>query len=128
MALNVLTSRGWGAHLLQLREALRNRQGTALRALAEFCPQFRVEDVPQGGFVLWLRLPKRSGANEFASQALRAGVQVSVGSEFFPAEPSGEYIRLSYAACSPNRVTEGVRRLGLILLEPELGSARRPLP
>lgn len=115
VALNVLTSRGWGAHLLQLQEALRDRQGAALRALAEFCPQVRVEDVPQGGFVLWLRLPDGSGADELASQALRAGVQVSAGSGFFPAEPSGEHIRLSYAACSPARVTEGVRRLGLIL-------------
>ena len=71
--------------------------------------------MPQGGFVLCLRLPEGSGADEFASQALRAGVQVSARSGFFPAEPSSEYIRLSYAACSPNRVTEGVRRLGLIL-------------
>lgn len=74
VALNVLTSCGWGAHLLQLQEALRDRQGVALRALADFCPQVRVEDVPQGGFVLWLRLPEGSGADEFASQTLRARV------------------------------------------------------
>ena len=115
VALDVVTSRAWGAHLLRLQEALKDRQGAALRALAEFCPQIGVEDVPQGGFVLWLRLPEGSGADEFAAQALRAGVQVSAGSSSFPAEPGGEYLRLSYAACSPSRVTEGVRRLGLIL-------------
>jgi DNA-binding transcriptional MocR family regulator len=44
--------------------------------------------------------------------ALQAGVLVSQGRLFFPAEPPGPYLRISYgAAASVAELSEGVRRL-----------------
>jgi DNA-binding transcriptional MocR family regulator len=39
-------------------------------------------------------------------------VVVFPGRPFFPAEPSGAFLRLTFAAAPPDALEEGVRRLG----------------
>ncbi|UQN08135.1 PLP-dependent aminotransferase family protein [Deinococcus sp. QL22] len=110
-ALGMLTARGWPRHLKTLRDTLRGRRDTMVRALAQHWPEARLSLVPQGGYNLWVQVPEGLGDLEVVEQAARAGVQVSAGSGFFPAESHEAFVRLSYAAASPAVIEEGVRRL-----------------
>jgi len=51
-----------------------------------------------------------------AEAALRAGVLVSAGRPFFPAEAPAPHLRISYGtAASEAELAEGVRRLAAVL-------------
>lgn len=120
--LELVSSPGWPRHLRAVRAALKSRRDALLAALARDLPDLRVTR-PSGGMHLWARLP--DGVNDvgLADAALRGGVLVSAGRPFFPAEPSGPYLRLSYAsAASETELAEGVRRLAAAL-DAVLGAA-----
>ena len=62
---------------------------------------------------LWVPLaPERTTASS-RSAPRRRGVIVSPGRPFFAAEPPGPFLRLTFAAEPPERLAEGVTRLGL---------------
>ena len=49
------------------------------------------------------------------SAAASAGVLVTAGRAWFPAEPDGPFLRLSYAAADPDTFRDGVDRLARVL-------------
>jgi DNA-binding transcriptional MocR family regulator len=104
-ALEVVGAPAWRAHLRRLRKVLRERRD----ALAAALP-FPVE-VPEGGMNLWIPLPPGTDDRELAQRAAAAGVIVSPGRPFFAAEPSGPFLRLTFAAEPPDRLAEAVQRL-----------------
>ncbi|MEV4257981.1 PLP-dependent aminotransferase family protein, partial [Spirillospora sp. NPDC049652] len=113
--LELVTSPGWPRHLRAVHAALRSRRDVLSTALARDLPGLR-HSRPDGGMHLWLRLPDGADDEALARDALRAGVLVSAGRPFFPAEPSGPFLRLSYgAAASEAELSEGVRRLAAVL-------------
>ena len=111
-ALDVVTQPAWGAHLRRLGPRLRARRDLLLGALAEHAPQLHVEQVPAGGLNVWARLPDGSDAEEVARRCESAGVSVAPGAEWFPAEPSGPHLRLSFAGPDADRFPEAARILG----------------
>jgi DNA-binding transcriptional MocR family regulator len=60
---------------------------------------------------LWLRLPEGADETATVNAAHQHGVAVSPGRSYFPAEPSGPYLRLSYAAAAPATLLDAVTRL-----------------
>ena len=109
-ALELVCAPGWRRHTEQLRARLRIRRDAALDALARDLPG-QLHARPRGGFSLWLRLPDGSDDLELARAAERAGVHVNAGRLFFPAEPSGPHVRISYAAAEPRELAEGIARV-----------------
>jgi DNA-binding transcriptional MocR family regulator len=108
-ALDVVTQPGWTAHLRQLRHRLRARRDLLVRSLAEHAPAVRPEHVPAGGLHLWARLPDGTDADRLAADCAAAGVLVGPGTEWFPAEPAGPYLRLNFSGPDPARFPDGVR-------------------
>ncbi|MGA6161851.1 PLP-dependent aminotransferase family protein [Amycolatopsis magusensis] len=103
-AIELLSNPAWERHLRALSTALRDRCATLATALDREIPEWTVDRVPRGGLHLWVRLP--------GPVTPPAGVAVGHGRDYFPAEPSGEYLRLSFAAAAdPGELVEGVRRL-----------------
>ncbi|MGH3328412.1 MAG: PLP-dependent aminotransferase family protein, partial [Streptomycetales bacterium] len=86
-----------------------------IEAVRRHLPDAGPPAAPAGGMHLWLRLPAGHDDRELAVRARAAGVLVTPGRSFFPAEPSGRYIRLTYAAATCGELEEGVRRLGTLL-------------
>ncbi|UFN48963.1 PLP-dependent aminotransferase family protein [Roseomonas sp. OT10] len=105
-ALQLVTSAAWPRHLRALRAALRRNRdllAAAMRArLGEEC----LPVLPAGGLHLWVRLP--GGRSDLAvAEAMAAqGVLVTAGRYAFPAEPSGSYLRLSFATVEADWVAE----------------------
>lgn len=108
-AFDVLRDPAWPRHARTLRTRLRDRRGQLAQALHE--AGLRDFTVPPGGLSLWLRLPDATDAATVAGRCLRAGLALSAGPEWFPAEPSGQYLRLSYANADPARFPEAARIL-----------------
>ncbi|SDF44031.1 transcriptional regulator, GntR family [Blastococcus fimeti] len=113
--LDVVTQPAWERHLRGLRSQLRARRDLLVASLAEHAPQVVVEHVPAGGLHLWARLPDDTDLARLVAECEAAGVVLAPGSEWFPAEPTAPYLRLSFAGPEPARFPEGARVLGALL-------------
>jgi len=60
-------------------------------------------------------LPEVVSERDFVRDALRAGVAVAPGSVFYAGAAAGSHMRLSFGAQPPERIEEGVDRLGQVL-------------
>jgi DNA-binding transcriptional MocR family regulator len=117
-ALDLVTRPGWQGHLRDLGRDLGLRAQTLSAALREHLPGLQFA-VPEGGVHLWVRVPGDGDADDAdaAFQARRAGVIVMPGRPFFPAEPPGPFLRLTFSAApSEASLAEAVRRLAALPL------------
>ena len=114
-ALDVVTQPGWRTHQRTLREQLRGRRDLLVAALSEHAPQATVDHVPPGGLNLWVRLPHGTDVEEVCHRCEQNGVIVANGAEWFPAEPTGPYLRLSYSGPNPTTFPHAARVLGEVL-------------
>jgi 2-aminoadipate transaminase len=72
---------------------------------------------PRGGFFLWATLPGAIDAERLLSRAVEHGVIYVAGEAFFVNGTGKNVVRLSFSAPAPDRIREGVRRLGSALAE-----------
>ena len=115
VAIDILAHPGWNRHRGALRRALRTRRDTLLAELTRAVPELRVDRVPRGGLSLWARLPRPHHADQVAEAALAAGLAISPGAEWFPTEPYGQFVRLSFAATQETRYADAARILADLL-------------
>ena len=89
-------------------EALRRELGAAI----EFVP-------PQGGLFVWARLTGAGGKSTdgaaLAQRAIEKGVAFVPGVPFYATNPDRATLRLSFATADPQKIAEGVARLGQAL-------------
>jgi DNA-binding transcriptional MocR family regulator len=113
-ALELVGSPAWPRHLRTVGEALRRRRDTLVSALAAH--GLRPAVLPCGGLHVWAGLPAGADDVAVAEAALRGGVLVSPGRRYFPAEPAGSRLRLSYgSAAGETELADGVARLARAL-------------
>lgn len=88
----------------------RNVMVEALRA--EFGGEVRWPE-PRGGFFLWATLPAQVDSDAMVARAVQNGVIYVAGEAFFVTPGIGRnIIRLSFSQPSPEKIREGVTRLG----------------
>ncbi|HEY2443726.1 MAG TPA: PLP-dependent aminotransferase family protein [Streptosporangiaceae bacterium] len=117
-ALELVSSPAWPRHLASLGRALAARRAALAQALREQIPQLTIPELPRGGVCLWARLPGQDADVQLADRASRRGVAVSPGRSFFPAEPPGSFVRLSFAATGRTEdLHEAAHRLALALAD-----------
>jgi DNA-binding transcriptional MocR family regulator len=114
-ALEVVSAPGWRRHRRRLRTALRARRDALAGALQRHLPALAPVTLPGGGLHLWIALPEGSDDVAVAAAAGAEGVVVFPGRPWFPADPPGPFLRLTYAAAPPDALDEGVRRLARAL-------------
>ncbi|GAA2266462.1 PLP-dependent aminotransferase family protein [Glycomyces scopariae] len=115
VAVDVVTQPGWRTHLKGLRHQLAARRDLMVAGLAEHAPHAHLEAVPQGGLNLWVRLPDATDLLALARACEDAGVLVVPGDEWFPAEPTGAYLRLNYSGPNPGAFPDAARTIGRAL-------------
>ena len=100
------------AHVRKGRQLYRARRDAMLDALETTFNSDTRWTRPDGGFFMWLELPKGMSGDAVASAALDQGVAVFPGSLFFANGDGGANgLRLSYSNTTPERIREGVERL-----------------
>jgi DNA-binding transcriptional MocR family regulator len=108
-AFDVLRDPAWSRHTRTLRTHLRDRRTRLAAALHD--AELHDFTVPPGGLSLWLRIPDAADAVTVGAHCLRSGLALSTGPEWFPAEPTAQYVRLSYANADPARFPEAAQIL-----------------
>jgi DNA-binding transcriptional MocR family regulator len=92
-----------------VKHALRDRAATLCSALERELPDARFV-APQGGYFLWVELPRGTDVDALYTAALDRGVQFVKGSDFV-LEGGDSTLRLAYSGVSPAEIEEGVSRL-----------------
>jgi DNA-binding transcriptional MocR family regulator len=115
VALDVVTQSAWRTHLRRLRHQLTSRRDLLVASLREHAPDVQVEAVPRGGLNLWARLPDAVDLGRVVQECRSSGVVIGAGNEWFPAEPTGQFVRLNYAGPNPGAFPDGARILGRAL-------------
>jgi len=111
-ALDVVTQPGWRTHLRGMRPQLRARRDLLLDNVRSHAPQAHVEHVPVGGLNLWARLPDGTDVDQLVRACEVQGLLIAPGTEWFPAEPAGPFIRLNFSSEDPSRFAEAGKVLG----------------
>lgn len=114
-ALEFLASPAWRRHMRNVRTILRARRDALVEVVRRDLPKASLSLVPSGGLHLWLELSDEVDDVRLADEIGRAGVMVSAGRHWFPAEPPGSYLRISYAGAEIDVLSEGVAVLARIL-------------
>lgn len=113
-ALDVVSQPGWTTHLRSMRHQLRIRRDLLAEALRRGAPELDLA-VPSGGLNLWVRLPDGTDVAHLVRECEARGLVVAPGSEWFPAEASGPFVRLNYSAEDPARFADAGAILGSTL-------------
>ncbi len=95
----------------------RERRDTMLAALAEHFPADVRWTRPTGGMFLWVTLPRGIDASDLLPPAVERGVAFVPGKSFFPNGGGENTMRLNFSNAAPERIREGIARLGSLLRE-----------
>ena len=97
------------ASIETVKAALRERAATLSDALRRELPEARFVE-PEGGYFLWLELPRGTDVDALFTAAAERGVQFVKGSDFL-LEEHAPSLRLAYSGVTPEQIEEGVTRL-----------------
>jgi len=114
-ALDAVTQPAWQSHLRHVRHQLRGRRDLLVTSLRENAPDAHIAHVPPGGLNLWARLPDATDLDRLVKECEAEGVLIAPGTEWFPAESAGPFIRLNYSGPNPGAFPDGARVIGRAL-------------
>ena len=102
-------------HVKQLREIYHHRRDVMLAALeAQFPPEVTWTR-PTGGMFIFVSLPEGIDAKDVLMESLKQMVAFVPGESFFPRGGGENSLRLTFSSVKPDRIEEGIKRLGAIL-------------
>jgi DNA-binding transcriptional MocR family regulator len=114
-ALELVSGTTWERHVRDLAKGLSRRAHVLAEAIARHAPALDVSRA-QGGMHLWARLPIEVNDAELALAARRGGVVVMAGQPFFPAEPPGPHLRLTFSSAATEADLDiGIQRLAAVM-------------
>ncbi len=105
-----------------VKKALRERATTLTETLRRELPDARFVE-PEGGYFLWVDLPRGTDVAALFEAAAARGVQFVKGSDFV-LEGGDSSLRLAYAGVTPAEIEEGVARLAEAYAEVKNGVAK----
>lgn len=101
--------------LVGTRKVYAEQCATMLEALDENFPRSASWTKPAGGMFIWATLPESIDAARMLDSALDANVGYVPGGPFFAEAPCANTMRLSFATVTPERMREGIARLGKVI-------------
>lgn len=102
-------SGGMDSAIVTVKEALRERVAALCAALARELPEARFVQ-PQGGYFMWVDLPRGTDIDALYDAALGRGVQFVKGSDFV-LDGGDSTFRIAYSGVTVPEIEEGVTRL-----------------
>jgi len=102
-------------HLKNLRRVLHTQYLKYTQAVIEYFPEGTKLSRPQGGFVLWVELPKKVNASKLRSEAMRHHISVVPGKIFSVRCNYNNFIRISFGKPWNEDMDYGLMMLGKIV-------------
>ncbi len=99
-------------HIPRIRATYHTRRDAMCAALAAEMPAGISWTQPTGGMFIWLTLPPHLEASALLSTSLQHRVAFVPGESFFANGGGANTLRLNFSHASPERIAEGVTRLG----------------
>ncbi|RKP49356.1 PLP-dependent aminotransferase family protein [Trinickia fusca] len=109
-----LTSGGYDQHLRRIRRLFQDNLARMTSAIEASFPAGTRVSRPDGGFVLWVELPKRLDTRALFDDALEAGICFAPGDVFSASRRFRHCLRLSAGHVWNTSIDEGVRKLGAL--------------
>jgi DNA-binding transcriptional MocR family regulator len=110
----------WQKQVDTFRGVYRERRDAALEAMAENLPALKTTK-PDGGFYLWVTLPKGIDSKAMLPLAVKELVAYTPGTAFFGDSSGQEFLRICYSYPTPERIKLGIKRLATVInLQTEL--------
>jgi DNA-binding transcriptional MocR family regulator len=113
-----LVAHDWKGQIKTYREAYRERRDAMISALERYLPPGCTWTSPAGGFYVWLTLPEGLDTKAMLPRAVTQRVAYVPGTAFYADSDgslAGRQMRLSFCYPTPERITEGVRRLAAVI-------------
>ena len=105
-------------HVALLVNVYRAKRDAMLRGLWEVLKDTDVEiSKPEGGFFIWIKLPTGTDTGKLYDGAVKARVQYTAGTSFFPNGGGERFIRLAFSFESPERCYEGARLIARAIVD-----------
>jgi 2-aminoadipate transaminase len=104
-------------HVERLNEMYRRRRDAMLRALEEELPADATWTKPGGGLFVWATLPDYIDTKDLLAAAIRREVAFVPGNAAYLDGRGRHSMRLNFSGIPEDRISEGVRRLGLAVQE-----------
>lgn len=105
----------WQRQIKDFTEMYRERRDALLSALPEYFPPGTTWTLPAGGFYVWVTLPAGLDSKAMLPRAVTSRVAYVPGTAFYADGQGQASLRLSYCYPPPERIVEGVRRLGAVI-------------
>ena len=104
-------------HIRTLRRTYKHRRDCMLSSMDTHFPKSLRWNRPGGGMFLWVELPEECDAKEILQKCLERNVAFVPGQEFFPDGSGKNTMRLNFSNAGPEKIEEGIRRMGEVLKE-----------
>jgi DNA-binding transcriptional MocR family regulator len=118
-----LESGGYDLHLRKIRKAYAQKSLGMTRAIEEHFPKGTRIAEPQGGYVIWVKLPGGLDSMLLYREAEKSRITIAPGCMFSPTGKFRDYVRLNAAAWS-ERTEKDLARLGR--LARDISGAAKP--
>ncbi|HJV80715.1 PLP-dependent aminotransferase family protein [Noviherbaspirillum sp.] len=102
-------------HIPTIRKLYSDQCDAMLAALAEFFPSSVTWTKPEGGMFIWVTLPKHIDSMKLLDEAIAEHVAFVPGAPFYANAPQANTLRLSFVTVPPEKIREGVARLGKLI-------------
>jgi len=104
-------------HIEELKVAYSERRQVMLNAMEQHFPEEVKWTKPEGGLFLWVELPRGMNSAELLDKAIEKKVAYVPGSPFYAQTKGENTMRLNFSNASPEKIVEGIRRLGQVIKE-----------
>lgn len=112
-----LAHQPWERQIKRFREVYQERAEATLHALEEEFPAGCTWTHPEGGFYVWVTVPRGIDSSDLLAKAVSHKVAYVPGTGFYADDQGHQHLRLCYSYPSPDEIREGVARLGALLSE-----------
>lgn len=100
------------AHIEKIREMYKAQCGCMTAAIGKYFPPEVKCTIPEGGMFLWVTLPEGMSSTELFDHTIAENVAFVPGEPFYVGEQGGNTLRLNYTNSDPDKIEEGIRRMG----------------
>jgi len=102
-------------HLKQMRKALHTHSLRYLQAIVEYFPEDTKVSRPQGGFTLWLELPRKVDGFKLRAEAMKQNISIVPGKIFSASCNYSNFIRISFGKPWNDDMDYGLMMLGKLV-------------
>lgn len=118
MAIAEFISQGaYERHLRKMRANYQRGRDVMIDLIQRYFPEGTRMTYPQGGFVIWVVMPKTINTMELNRRANSFGISIAPGELFTTSNKYKNQMRLNYTHCPSTEVEEAIRTLGRLSKE-----------